>query len=161
LRAPIVSVKHYVQQTETTIAALALDPTNLVVGTAMSAVANPDDVVEGSIVKAVYIEIWLMSDDAALSTFQLNVEKSSEQMSAMSFAQSILLHNYANKKNVLYSTQGLVGPSTSNPIPVIRTWIKIPKGKQRFGLGDKLKVNISAITNGLKWCGMFVYKEYQ
>ncbi len=161
MRAPITSVKHYVQFTQFTTAVGAITPKTVCVGTKLASVTNPDDVIEGSVIKAVYVEFWIMSDDATNSTFQLNVEKSSEQMSAMTFANSILLHEYSNKKNVLYSTQGLVSQVGSVPAPVIRSWIKIPKGKQRFGLGDKLKVNISAITNGLIGCGQVVYKEYQ
>ncbi len=161
MKAPITSVKHYVQFTQFTVTSGTLQAKTLCVGTKLASVTNPDDVIEGSVIKAVYVEFWLMSDDAVNSTFQCNLEKSSEQMSAQTYTNSNLLHEYSNKKNILYSTQGLTAPNVGNPTPVVRQWIKIPKGKQRFGLGDKLKFNISGITNGLLGCGICVYKEYQ
>ena len=71
------------------------------------------------------------------------------------------MNSYANKKNILYTTQGVLGDTNSNPIPAMRGWFKIPKGKQRFGLGDKLNLNITSLTaDGMENCGIFIYKEY-
>jgi len=78
----------------------------------------------------------------------------------MNYANSIALDSYVNKKNILYTTMGLVGPNDEQPLPIIRQWFKIPKGKQRMGSNDTIKLNISAITNGLNYCGFSTNKEY-
>ncbi len=67
-----------------------------------------------------------------------------------------------NKKNILYCTQGLASnDGIANPIPIIRQWFKIPKTKQRFGLGDTLQLQIFAQgAADLDICGFATYKEY-
>jgi len=72
-------------------------------------------------------------------------------------AEFAALHTYANKKNILYMTQGITGDSNTNPTPWIRQWILIPKGKQRFGLNDRLQLNIRAISEDFEWCGINIY----
>lgn len=133
---------------------------NVALAVAPSAISNSYDVSEGAVVKNVYFELWITSDDASQSSFVISVEKMNGNLANMSYAQSIALNSYTNKKNVLYTTQGLVGPNTQTPLNVLRFWVKIPKGKQRFGLNDVLKLNLSAITNGLTLCGFSTYKEY-
>jgi len=59
----------------------------------------------------------------------------------------------------LYTTQGLTSEQNANAVPIIRQWFKIPKGKQRFGLGDQMVLNISAAQEGVENCGMFIFKE--
>ncbi len=159
--SPIQSKKHYVQLSQFTIASAARLNQLAVLAVDDPTVANTFEVRTGSSIKAIYIEFWLLSDDAANSAFQLNVEKSKDTETPMTFAESILLHGYHNKNKVFYSTQGLTPTVTGSPIPVIRSWIKIPKGFQRMALGDRITCNISGITNGLIGCGQFVYKEYQ
>ncbi len=160
---PIIqSRKHYIQvnlTTETTLATINAE--QIILAVAPSAVNTAKEVETGSIVKAVYVEMWLTSDDTAGSSFVMSLEKVDGGVpAAMTYTQSIDLENYVNKKNILYTTMGLVGPNDEQPLPLIRQWFKIPKGKQRFGLGDTFRLNISAITNGLTWCGFFTYKEY-
>ncbi len=119
------------------------------------------EVAEGAVVKAIWVEFWETSDDTAQGSFSLSIEKLPAGAPSMTFAQSIALGTYPNKKNVLYITRGLVGPTTgATPTPVIRNWVMIPKGKQRFGLGDKLNINFTAIANGITHCGFVLFKEY-
>lgn len=80
-------------------------------------------------------------------------------MPAMTFTNSATLDSYSNKKNVLYTTQGLTPDANGNPIPFVRQWFKIPKGKQRFGLTDSLVLNISANVEDVTHCGLMIYKE--
>ncbi len=161
MRAPIHSQKHMVQWTLTTIGTLG----TMVSETFLTAVGPtlnnlPSEVVEGALVKAVFVELWITSDDTAGSSFVITLEKQPGAGGAMDYAESIALDDYANKKNILYTTMGLVGPNDEVPTPIIRQWFKIPKGKQRMGLTDRLKLNISAITNGINYCGFATYKEY-
>jgi len=63
---------------------------------------------------------------------------------------------------VLYTTQGILGPSDAQgAVPIIRTWVPIPKGKQRFSLGDRFVITLLALNNAYRFCGMFIFKEYK
>ena len=119
-----------------------------------------DEVIEGATVKAAFVEMWLL-DSSNDGSFIVSLEKRPALATAMSFAQSNALGTYPNKKNVLYVTQGLSpNNGVGNPVPIIRQWFKIPKGKQRFGLNDKLVLNITNNgLNNLEFCGFFTYKE--
>ncbi len=158
---PINSQKHYVQTTFNTIAAAAKLTLVIAEAVELAAVSTPTEIREGSLVKAVYVEMWISGDaTSAQSTGQLNIEKKVAGKADITFAEMQLLNDYPNKKNIYYATQGLFPPSTQAAIPFLRQWIKIPKGKQRFGLGDTLVMNISSITGVSRICGICVYKEY-
>ncbi len=159
----IQSTKHYNQFTPTTVASGTILNTSIVTAAHVADVtaASPILIPEGSIVKAVYIEMWITSDDAGQGSFQMVLEKIPAGATPPTFSIANSLTAYANKKNVLYVTRGLSSITTGTPIPVIRGWYKIPKGKQRFGLDDRLILSISAIANGMTFCGFFLYKSYQ
>ncbi len=131
--------------------------------TFIDAVATPTTEVhvrEGAIIKAIYCEFWLTSDDTAAGSFSVNVEKINTTQTDMTFTEGNTLGDYSNKKNVLYITRGLTSAEGGTPVPALRQWIAIPKSKQRFGLGDQLNINFSAIANGLTRCGFVLFKEY-
>lgn len=160
-KSPIHSNKHYVHTTAASVAMAAIVNLTLAESVNVTVANAANEVVEGSLIKAIYVEYWLNSDDAANSSFILTVEKLPAAATPMTYAQSIALGTYPNKKNILYTTMGLVGPNPGQAVPVIRQFIAIPKGKQRMGLGDKIIVNLSGITNGIVYCGFATYKEYQ
>ncbi len=163
MKAPINSIKHYVQIENATIASAAVGASELIDAVSQNLVANVSDVVEGSIIKAVFIEIWVKSNaDAGADTkFQLIVEKIPQGNIAPTFAQMNNLMTYPNKKNVLLFSQGVIGDGTTQAIPVVRQWFKIPKSKQRFGLGDRFLVTVSATGFEINRCGFATYKEYK
>ncbi len=72
----------------------------------------------------------------------------------------LALHDYANKKNVLWTHQGLSSDQNTNAVPVLRGWVKIPKGKQRFGQGDSFELEMLAQVDGFNFCGLAIFKEY-
>ncbi len=161
--APINTVKHYVHKAVSVTASGALSTTNLVRAVVAPATANAANVKEGSIVKAVYIEMWINADTATGddAQFVLIVERKPGNQTDMTAAQSTNLGAYPNKKNILYTTQGVLaaGIDGAQSVPVIRNWVLIPKGKQRFGLDDSLQVHVSAV-GALKTCGIATFKEY-
>lgn len=162
--APINSIKHFVHHSPATVVAGAVTSIVLVNAVVAPAVATTADVIQGAIVKAVYIEVWIGGNTAnATSSFNVTVEKRVANAPAMTFTQSVNLQSYPNKKNILYTTQGIIGPVSSGggTTPIIRDWIKIPKGKQRFGLNDEFVINLSNITNDMIACGIFIFKEYR
>ncbi len=162
MKAPINSIKHIVQHTQTTVASATVTSLQDVKGRAFqSSVNSADDVIQGTVIKAIYIELWILANTGVESSFVMIFEKSPGGQANPTFAEMALLDSYSNKKNVLYTTQGLVGGNTTNPIPVYRGWIKIPKGKQRFGLNDDFTISIAALgATAVDFCGMTIYKAY-
>ncbi len=154
------SIKHVVQFTLASVAFGVAAAKTIAI-----AVAAPDrnlstEVLEGSTVKAVYLELWQQSDDATTSSAVNIVEKRPGGHAAATAAEMAALFSYDNKKNVLETHQGLVPSNLQNPVNVYRHWIKIPKGKQRQGLGDIISTSLLAQSDGLNFCGMAVFKEY-
>ncbi len=121
------------------------------------------DVVEGSLVKTCYVELWFKSNaDAGQDTkFQLVIEKVPAGATSISFTQMNNLMTYPNKKNIFYTTQGVVGDLTTQSLPISRDWYSIPKGKQRFGLDDRLVATISTTAFGANTCGLAIFKEWK
>ncbi len=162
MKAVVTTDKHYNQWTLATVTP-AGTKTEQQISHAVSA-ADKDtsqEVVTGSVVKAVFVELWITSDDTSGSSFVITLEKVPGGVSGFqTYAQSIALQGYNNKKNVLYTTMGLVGPNDEVPIRIMHGWFKIPKGKQRMGQDDYIVLNISAISNGLTYCGFSTFKEY-
>ncbi len=166
-RRPMViiqSIKHYVHQNTLLIASGAIQNFAVADAVVAPAVGNAFDVAEGSVLKAVYIELWVIgaSTTGTSSVFNMTIEKVPSNAPLMTFAQSQNLGAYANKKNILYVTQGIITAQIdgANPIPMHRAWILIPKGKQRMGAGDSIRLNVSAIAD-IRVCGIFTYKEYK
>ncbi len=163
MRAPINSVKHIVQRSLLTIDEQTRAIVNVI--TVLDAQATtPDHIAVGAVIKAVFLEYWILGESSQPCTTTWIVEKTVSGGIGASQSEMQNLHDYVNKKNILRTGQGVIGDSNTNPIPVIREWIKIPKGKQRFGLGDALRFTVSCIgeaNNGLEICGNAIYKEYQ
>ncbi len=159
---PIInSEKRIPQTTLTTIAQFAVVRTDLVSATQGADVTKAIEVDVGTVVKAIYLEYWLIGGETAQgSTFTATLEKSPGGGNVPDSTTMGDLNAYENKKNILYTTQGLVAESAANPTPVIRMWIKIPKGKQRFGNGDRLIWAVKAVTGSLDMCGFAIFKAY-
>jgi len=159
MRPVIHSEKHLIQRSLFAVGSGLLTVVDIVIAlqTPVSTVAT--NVREGSAVKAVYCEMWVSSDDASSGTCIATLERRPGGVNAMLASESASLDAYDNKKNILYTFQGLTPNNTQYPMAIIKGWIKIPKGKQRFGIGDKLVLNIHGQSNGISACGFFIYKE--
>ncbi len=162
--APINSIKHYVQTPNSAVAtgtALSVKLVNAVVAPATS---NAFDVTQGAVIKAIYIEYWLIGDGSSgiESQFVFMIEKKRDSEPDATQTNMLNLGSYPNKKNILYTTQGIIPPQLDGgmSIPVFKGWVLIPKGKQRFGLEDELNINISSV-GALRFCGFSTYKEYR
>ncbi len=106
------------------------------------------------------MELWVMAAGAQPGATTVIVEKLPGPATNISAGDMANLHDYNNKKNIFYTTQGLVGDSNTNPAPLIRQWIKIPKGKQRFGLNDRLNFTILGLVDDIEYCGLSIFKAY-
>lgn len=158
MRPVINTEKHIFQQSLTTVASGAI--ANITIIDAIAAAPSAaQQVREGSKVSAIYLELWVTGDDAVQSTAIITLEKRSGTTTAMAVGQSAALNTYLNKKNILHTFMGLIPPNTQYPMATLKGWFKIPKGKQRFGLGDKLVLNVHGQSDGLQFCGFYLYKE--
>ncbi len=161
MRPLVHSVKHYVQFPIDQITTGSRQSITLI-NAVESTVANTStEVPEGSTIKAVYVELWL-ENQGNLGESIVCVTKDTNGLFGPTFVEMGNLFAYTNKKNVLFTHQGLTSnDGVSQPTNIIRGWIKIPKGKQRFGLGDTLSLNISNVSaSDLNRCGFAIYKEY-
>ncbi len=158
MKAPIVSRKHYVQVSLATVLSGASLATTLVEGVGTASVSAASEVIEGNVVKAVFVEMWVRAGDTSPGSTLVTLCKCPDGQT-LTFADQIALDSYKNKKNILYHTQGLTNDQDADAIPFVRQWFKIPKGKQRFGLGDRLILGIAAQALDNIVCGFATYKS--
>ncbi len=158
MKAPIQSVKHYVQMSLTTVAAGTAVVTSI--AEAAEAVGgNANSVRIGAVVKAIYIELWTVgqSNEGAV---QVVFGKARAGSGGPSFAEIANLHDYNEKNTVFFFSQGLSNEGNSLANPTMRGWYKIPKGMQRLANGEKWYIAVAALALGQNFCGMVTYKEY-
>jgi len=160
MRPVIHSRKHFVQISLDPIAAGAREEKIIVAAVKVEDQNALHEVVEGAIVKAVFVEMWWRSQTTTAASGIATIEKLPLNANGPTTTELAALGDYNNKKNVLYTTQGLINDDNI-AVPFLRQWIKIPKSKQRFGLGDNLVMNIFAQgAVAIEICGFFTYKEY-
>ncbi len=163
MRAPIHSKKHIVQISQSTVAQAAVGTTGII-HSIEAASTQPKQIAEGAIVKACYVEFWVSQDSASVvGSYTVVLYKDPGGNALATSTEVAALHDYSNKKNILFTAQGLLTPNDGGQVPVIRGWYKIPKGKQRFGLGDALNLvirNNNATAIDINFCGLAIFKEY-
>ncbi len=163
--APIVSIKHFVSRTNTGIASGNTSTLDIAVAVPAPATANTNEVNEGSVIKAIWNDMWLSCAVASGSTSQtvVTIEKIPAGAPNPTNTNMLNLSAYPNKRNILFTFQGNQNAQIdgAQPISPSRGWIKISKGKQRMALGDKWVLSIATVAAVLNTCGMFIYKEYR
>ncbi len=161
VRPVVHSIKHYVQFPINQITTGTREVLAVARAMERSDVNTASEIAEGSLIKALYIELWLQNT-SNLGESILTITKDPDDATGPTFTEMATLFSYTNKKNILFTHQGLTSnDGVSGPVAVIRTWLKIPKSKQRFGLGDKININISNVSaNDLNRCGFALFKEY-
>ncbi len=160
MKPVIHSTKHIVQAPISQVGTGAAENIVIMVAKENTVANSATEIVEGSIVRAVFVEMWLQNQ-SNLGHAVVILEKVEGGALGATFAEMAALFTYENKKNILFTHEGLTtNDAQGPPIPVVRQWFKIPKGKQRFGLGDRLVLTISnPSSNSLDRCGMMIYKE--
>ncbi len=160
--APINTVKHYVGQPKVVVALGTATTIEIADVVAAPVDTNREKVSEGSMIKSVHFEYWISGGSSSNpSQFVLTIEKSPSNAINPTFADMLNLGGYANKKNILYTTQGILLGANAQAVPVIRDWLLIPKGKQRMGQEDRILVTMAAVETGMSFCGISTYKEYK
>ncbi len=161
MRPVIHSKKHYHQMTLSTVTTGA-KVDNAIITSVETILANlNNEVAEGAVVKACYVELWVIGS-VSNQFFTIVLAKQSGGTDVFSTTELADLGGADNKKNILFTSQGLASnDGIAAPIPVMRGWYKIPKSKQRFGLGDKLTLQVmSRGSDDIIFCGFATYKEY-
>ncbi len=161
VRPQVHSRKHIIQTSITPIVAGAKQDIVLAEGTVSGSVTGLDDVREGATLKACYVEHWIRSSELSPGSFVFVLYKIPGGADGFSVGEMAALGGVVNKKNIFFTSQGLTNDADADAVAVMRGWYKVPKSKQRFGLGDKLQITIFA--NGgidLVTCGVSIYKEY-
>ncbi len=163
MRPIIHSKKHIVQMSQFTIAQSAIDTQVLVIS--QEAVSTTPNAIEvGSAVKAVYVELWLgNASSTVVGSYTTILLKNPGGNAGASATNLAALHDYDNKKNILFTSQALVPPTDGGQVMVMKQWFKIPKGKQRMGLGDRIELvtrNNNSISVDVNGCGISLFKEY-
>ncbi len=162
MRAPIHSNKHYVQKSLTTVLAGVVNTTVLAIAEEVVDINTVNEIEQGAVVKAFYLELWLRGQDTSPGSFVFVIEKRPgiAQALSMNATDMAALGDYENKKNILFTSMALTNVNTSEAIPLVRGWFKIPKSKQRFGLKDSLVFHVFAQALDSNICGFSTYKEY-
>ncbi len=161
---PIIKSKKHVNQISQSTVTQGATVATVIVEALETTSLTPKDVEEGAIVKACYVEYWVSQDSASVvGSYTVALYKLPGVGSTASAGDMAALHDWDNKKNILFTAQGLLTPNDGGQVPVLRGWYKIPKGKQRFGLKDRLVINIrnnNATAIDINFCGLAIYKEY-
>ena len=122
MKAPIHSIKHYVQMTLSTVTTGAKADTILAEGVLIHNQDTVNEVIEGALVKAVFVELWVIGS-VSNQFFTIILGKFPSGVSVASTSQLSNLGQYSNKKNILYTTQGLASTDgIAGPVAVIRQW---------------------------------------
>ncbi len=161
VRPMVHSTKHYVQQSIGTTVVGTNTDTTISVSVPVVDKNTVAEVEEGSSVKAVYVELWIRSAATAAASFTFIICKRPSGLGVPTDAEMAALGDWDNKKNILFTSQGLINDVDSSAMNLVRGWIKIPKSKQRQGLGDRLSWHLRTVGQSLNFCGFETYKEYQ
>jgi len=163
MRAQVHSRKHYVQLSRSTATANAVFSLVIADSQEITAADQPFEVVEGSSIKAVYVELWAIGSGNDASSI-VALAKLPSNITDFTFTEMAAMSNSADKKNVLFFHQGLAAnDGVGQPAVIMRGWYKIPKSKSRMGLADRIVLHMAAQTSSadtIDYCGFAVYKEY-
>ncbi len=160
MRPIIHTRKHYVQNSLATIAGSAKLDLVFVEAVEAGAQGDVDEVTEGAVVKAIFIEEWLRTQSTSPGSYIACLYKNPGGSTPFTTVELAAMGDAENKKNVLFFSQGLLNDQDADATPIMRGWYNIPKTKQRWGLGDRLVLAIFAQgALDLTICGFSTYKE--
>ncbi len=160
VRPTINSTKHIVQFSIGTVTSAGVTTLELLNAVNVVNKNQVFEVEEGSVVKAIYVEIWLRAGSTTPASGQMIIYKQPGDQPNPSTTDMAALGDWTNKKNIFYTTMGLYNDQDADATVAFKGWLKIPKGKQRMGLEDSIKISIFTPTIDIQFCGFALYKEY-
>ncbi len=130
----------------------------------MGSVNGASEVVRGSHVKNMFIELWVAGDgtDLSESTVTLQFAKMLDDEVAILSNALVLLPNDQQWRNriFLYSKGNVQYKGNAGFVPFFRGWIKIPKSHQKMTQDSNLTLSIASSQNAVSFCGFATYKSY-
>ena len=114
MRPKVHTEKHIFQQSLFAVASGAI--TNTVIANSVAVPTGTSQVREGCTISAVYVEMWLSSDDAAFGTCIVTLERLAGGQPLMSNTNSAALNDYLNKKNIFFTQMGLLPNNVDYPM---------------------------------------------
>ncbi len=160
VRPMVHSTKHYVQNSIATVEAGTVLNQFIAVAVPVGDKNTTSEVEEGSSIKACFIERWVRSASTTPSSGQWIIYKKVGDSTFPGAVDMAALGDWDNKKNIFATGMGLFNDQDADAVAVTRGWYKIPKSKQRMGLGDQLVFSIWVPTIDAQVCGFSTYKEY-
>ncbi len=160
VKPKVHSTKHYVQTSIETVTGGAVTNKIIALAVAVADKNTVNEIEEGADIKAIYHEYWLRSASTTAASGQAILYKTEGDTATPSTTEMAALGDWVNKKNIMYTTMGLYNDQDSLAIPIYKGWLPIPKGKQRFGLGDGFRLSVFSPTVDLHLCGFSLFKEY-
>ncbi len=157
-KRPINSVKNIVDTTQLIVAAGVTSTVDLAVGVNAYAGAVTD-VPIGAKVMSIYLFVQIQQN-AVNSNVDWYVAKG-PAASITALPVPGVTGGSIERKYILHEEKGIPGPMNNGSPPLtFRGVIRIPKGRQRFGEGDKCTVKLRGAA-AYDFCLKAIYKFYQ
>ena len=159
---PVISEKH--EQTWSLIGQnFGTTPADieLVEAVAASAVgqATPEEVVNGSVVKSIYIEFNVSAE--AITNTNIVHWKVIKVPAAVTGISPANTYNQTDKKFILKRGMEML-PKDVNTIIKRIFVLRIPPRLRRFGIGDKLRLLLeTSASQTSNFCGIAIFKEFK
>ncbi len=155
---PINSVKNIVDGTFLTVAAGVT--TVMTLGTGVNAYAGGTvDIPIGAKVSSIYLFVQIQQQ-AVNSNVDWFMWKAPGNLAA-TMPTPGATGGHINRKYILHEEKGIPGPVNNGSPPLtFRGVIKIPKGRQRFGEADSMRINMRGAA-AYDACVKCIYKFYQ
>jgi len=159
---PVNRIKHVVDSSATLASATIL-PTALVIAVDAPVIANRTEVVTGSKVFGIYLKVVCASNEAftaGIPNVYMIVYKNPGGNLTMPAPDAVGSND--NKKFVIHQEMVMLnGADKGVPTTLFNGVIKIPKGYQRFGPNDQIKVDVLAPAIDIAICFQCHYKEFR
>ncbi len=128
----------------------------------MPALAATSQVVAGSRVNTIYLEVWLYGNAVAGVNSPVTWYLAKNPGGNLTLPDPSVAGTDDNKRWIFAMGKGLLGSSLNGqPGYLIRGWFSIPKRMRRMGFGDLIQLHIKNDTaNDINLCKMFIYKWY-
>ncbi len=161
-KRPINSRKNIVQNVAI-IAAAGTSTTRIVNSVeTMPALAQAAQVVTGSIVNTVYLEVWMYGNAVAGVNSPVTWYLCKNPGNNLTMPDPALAGTDDNKRWIYAMGKGLLGNSgNGQPGYLIRGWFSIPRRMRRMGFDDEIQLLIKNDTaNDINLCTLMIYKWY-
>ncbi len=128
----------------------------------MPAIAGTNQVVAGSHVNTIYLEVWLYGNATAGVNSPIAWSLRKNPGNNLTFLAPSSAGADDNKRFIFAQGKGLVGSSgNGQPGYLIRGWFSIPKPYRRMGHDDEIELAIENNTaNDVNLCQLGIYKWY-